>query len=55
MARQVVTTEEQDAHTGWRHVMFWQRGELRKVKRRSSKRERRQGRAEIRTQRDDHA
>lgn len=41
MKRACVNGDEQDAFTGWRHVMFWQRGELRKIKRRASKRERR--------------
>lgn len=45
--------EQQDAFTGWRRYMFWQRGELRKIKRRASKRERRQKRLEINEQRED--
>ncbi len=48
MARQVgASFEEQDAFTGWRKVMLWQCGEIRKIKRRANKRERRRGRAEI--------
>jgi hypothetical protein len=53
MARRVVTADEQDAFTPWRKVMFWQRGELRKIKRRAAKRERREGKADIRAQRGD--
>lgn len=45
MARRIISPEEQDAYTGWRKVMFWQRGELAKVKRRTHKRERREGKA----------
>lgn len=41
------TAEEYDAFTGWRKFYFWQRGELRKVKRRMSKRERRTKRDDI--------
>lgn len=46
--------EEQDAFTTWRRYMFWQRGELRKAKRRLSKRERRSKRQDIDEQREDH-
>jgi hypothetical protein len=42
--------EEQDAFTGWRKVMFWQRGELKRAKRRYHKKERRSGQREIREQ-----
>jgi hypothetical protein len=39
---------EQDAFSRyWRSVNFWQRGELRKIKRRANRRERRNARAEI--------
>ena len=40
--------DEQDAVTGWRHVVYWQRGELRRVKRRMSKRARARVRRELR-------
>ncbi|HET9893729.1 MAG TPA: hypothetical protein VFQ44_02100 [Streptosporangiaceae bacterium] len=50
--RQVKGTDEQDAFTGWRRVMPWHPGQLRKVKRRSSKRERRNGKDAIAAQRD---
>ena len=40
--RQIVTTEEQDVHTGWRRVMctFSRAGQSGKAKRRSRRRER---------------
>jgi hypothetical protein len=38
--------EEQDAFTPWRKYLHWQRGELRKIKRRAAKRMRREGRQE---------
>lgn len=47
MARRIVSMEEQDAYTGWRKVMFWQTGELKKIKRRTHKRERREAKASI--------
>lgn len=40
--------EEQDAYTRWRRYLGWQRHERMKVKRRTHKRERRAGKAEIR-------
>lgn len=40
--------DEQDAYTGWRKVMFWQKGELKKIKRRTHKRERRESKRDIR-------
>jgi hypothetical protein len=39
--------EEEDAFTGWRRMLFWQRGELARVKRRYHKKERRRGRREV--------
>ena len=48
MMRPIKGWDEQDAYTGWRKVMFWQRGELKKIKRRTHKRERREGKNEIR-------
>lgn len=51
LKRGIKSMEEQDAYTGWRKVMFWQRSELAKIKRRTHKRERREGRDEIRAQR----
>ncbi len=44
------TAEEYDAFTRWRRVLYWQRGELRKIKRRWSKRERRTERNDIQEQ-----
>lgn len=48
MARRVVGYDEQSAYTGWRRVLYWQRGELAKVKRRTWKRERRESKSEVR-------
>jgi len=48
VTRPVTSWEGEDAFTGWRKVLHWHKGELRKVKRRESKRERRRGRDEIR-------
>lgn len=50
MTRAIRSTEEQDAYTGWRHVLFWQRHERKRIKRRTHQRERREGKAEIREQ-----
>jgi hypothetical protein len=41
------SADEYDAFTPWRKFYRWQRGELRKLKRRISKRERRTKRREI--------
>jgi hypothetical protein len=38
------TGDEWDAFTNWRKVVFWQRGELKRIKRRYAKRQRRAGR-----------
>lgn len=48
--RRIVSTEEQDIHTGWRRYLCYlrQKGVLRKAKRRTNKRERREGVQEIR-------
>lgn len=41
--------DEQDAFSRrWRKVMHWQSGELRRIKRRANKRDRRAGKAEAR-------
>lgn len=45
--RPVTGWDEQDAFTGWRKVLFWQRGELAKTKRRYHHKERRWGKREI--------
>ena len=52
MKRPPANADEQDAFTKWRHVMFWQRGELRRIKRRSAKRERRKAKHAIAEGRD---
>lgn len=53
--RRVVTGEEQDVHTRWRKVLVWthRAGAVRKVKQRTNRRERREGRAEAQAQRDE--
>jgi hypothetical protein len=38
-----LTWDEYDAFTRWRKVLYWQRGELRKIKRGYNKRVRRLG------------
>ena len=42
-----MTYGEYDAFTGWRKVLFWQRGELKKVKRGYNKRFRKAGKREV--------
>lgn len=51
MTRRIVDWEEQDAYTGWRRLLIWtsRPGAVKKVKRRTHKRERREARAAIRT------
>lgn len=48
--RRIVSSEELDIHTGWRRYLCYLRhkGVLRKAKRRSNKRERRDAKQEIR-------
>lgn len=43
----MVTADEYDAFTKWRHVLHWQDGELRRIKRRANKRERRDAKRAI--------
>jgi hypothetical protein len=45
--RAIKTGEECDVHE-WRRYLVWQRGEVRKVKRRTNKRERREADQDIR-------
>lgn len=51
MKRACADGDEQDAFTGWRHALHWRPGELRKIKRRAGKRERRAARAAIERER----
>ena len=44
----LINGDEWDAFTGWRRVLFWHQGELRKIKRRYSKRMRKQERVKVR-------
>jgi len=46
MTRPILTWEEQDAFTRWRHVMRWRPGQIKRIKRRSHKRERQQAKQE---------
>lgn len=50
MSRAVRGDDEQDAYTGWRRVLSWTQraGAVKAVKRRTHKRERREGRREAR-------
>jgi hypothetical protein len=48
MKRQMAGGEEYDAFTGWRKYLHWHKGQLKKVKRRSNKRERRKAQEMIR-------
>jgi hypothetical protein len=52
MKRRIVTADEQDAYTGWRHVMcrYQRAGNVRKVKVTTHRRERREGKVEVRAQ-----
>lgn len=49
--RQIKNSEEQDVYTGWRKVLIWasRPGAIKKVKRRTHKRERREAKAELRS------
>jgi hypothetical protein len=51
-SRRVISAEEQDAYTRWRDYVAYLRhaGNVKKIKRRTHRRERRKGRAEIREQ-----
>jgi hypothetical protein len=46
--RRAVNGDEVDAHSRWRRVIAWRRGEVAAIKRRTNRRERREGNAEIR-------
>jgi len=48
LRRRIVTSEEQDVHTGWRKYMtsYRRAGAASKAKRRTRRRERREGKAE---------
>lgn len=50
MARQIVSGDEQDAYTGWRKVLIYlsRPGVVKKIKRRTHKRERRVAKESIR-------
>lgn len=46
MKRRIIATEEQDVHTRWRRFLIFRRGEVAAVKRRTNRRERREGKLE---------
>lgn len=50
--RIIKTSEEQDIYTGWRRVLCWtsRAGAVKKIKRRTHQRERREGAQEIQVQ-----
>lgn len=50
--RRIVTADEQDVYTGWRqlYTCYQRAGKVRKVKVATHRRERREGKAEIRAQ-----
>lgn len=51
--RRIITGDEQDIHTRWRHLLVLQPGYVRSVKRDTNRRERREAAAEISAQRFD--
>jgi hypothetical protein len=44
--RRMVDGDEYDAYTRWRHLLHWRPGQIKAIKRRTHKRERREGRRE---------
>lgn len=54
--RKILTAEEQDVHTGWRHVMcsYQRAGATAQVKRRTNRRERREAHDWIKEQLNDN-
>lgn len=55
MKRRITNGDEQDAYTRWRHYLIYmgRPGVVKAIKRRTHKRERREGKAEIRDQLED--
>jgi hypothetical protein len=51
--RRIRSADEYDAYTPWRKLYRWRPGVLHAIKRRTHKRERREGRAEARENRND--
>ena len=45
--------DEQDAFSPWRSLLHWQRGELRQLKRKANKRERKRAKDETRREEND--
>ena len=56
MRRRIVTGEEQDVHTGWRQFLtsYQRAGKAKSAKRRTNRRERREGLEDIAEQMRDH-
>lgn len=52
MSRRIVTWEEEDAYTAWRRLYCYlsRPGAVKQIKRRTHRRERREGKAEIESQ-----
>ncbi len=48
MARPICNWDEEDAFTGWRHFLKWQRGERQRIKRMANRRDRRKTREMLR-------
>jgi hypothetical protein len=48
MKRRTVKCDEWDVVTGWRRLLIWRPGEVATIKRRMRRRERREGRTELR-------
>lgn len=55
MKRRIVTADEQDAYTRWRHLYIYlsRPGVVKSIKRRTHKRERREAQGQIKEQLDD--
>lgn len=49
MRRPARSGDEQDAFSGWRHVMIWRPGERKAIKQRANRRDRRKSRQDLRT------
>ena len=52
--RRIVTGDETDVHSRYRDAIVWRRGEVAAVKRRTNRRERREGRTEVRRETSDN-
>jgi len=50
MKRLIKTGDEQDAYTKWRNMFIWRSGEIKKIKKRTHRRERRENKQWINEQ-----